>query len=106
MVFGGAFRRVCRRELSRQSAPQCEGSDEKQQQAEKSEQKNENDERRHRNGPGDLRLRLAVFAANLTPHFAQVGRRHGDAQLLRKVAGDEPEAEALPVKLPHQRPPR
>jgi len=39
----------------------------------------------------------AILAEGL-PHIAQVRRRHGDAELLGEVAGDEPEAETLAVQ--------
>lgn len=39
----------------------------------------------------------AILAEGL-PQLAQIRRRHGDAELLGEVAGDEPEAEALAVQ--------
>lgn len=104
---GGAFKRVNRREMNRQHALRGDGCDEEEQQAEDYEPEDKGDEDQHQKGPGALRLLQAVIAIRLqlTPHFPQIRRRNLDAQLLRKVAGDEPETEPLPVKLAHQRPP-
>jgi len=74
MADGGTFKRVSRREFSRQSALQGEAPDKERQQAEQHEQKNMNGERRHQNRPSALRLRLAVIVTRLqfAPQLAQV----------------------------------
>jgi len=73
-TFGATPKRQSRRwKIRSQRTTRGEGPG-NEQQAKGCEPENEGDEDQHQKGPGALRLRLAVFAAKLTPHLPQVRR--------------------------------